>query len=89
MHWMYLIASFACLGLAMIRTMPTPLVFLFVLGALGCFIAWGIGWMSHRVSGASRDIGHIMSPEELRRMREQAEARKTTAPPPDKGDERP
>jgi hypothetical protein len=80
MHWMYLLASLVCLGLAMVRSMPTPLVFLFVLGSLVGMIAWAIGWMSHRVSGASRDIGHIVTPDELRRLREQAEARKASPP---------
>jgi hypothetical protein len=32
--------------------------------------------MSSRISSSSRDISHILGPEELRLMREQAEARK-------------
>jgi hypothetical protein len=86
MHWLYLLASLACLGLAMVRSMPTPLVMLFVLGSLVGLVAWAIGWMAHRVSGASRDIGHIMSPDELRRLREQAEARKAAPPGQDDND---
>lgn len=76
MHWIYLIASLACLGLAMLRSMPTIGVLVFVLGSLGFMVAWILGWMSSRISSRSRDVSHIMSPEELRRMREQAEARK-------------
>jgi hypothetical protein len=76
MHWIYLIASLACLGLAMLRSMPTIGVLVFVLGSLGFMVAWILGWMSSRISSQSRDVSHIMSPEELRRMREQAEARK-------------
>lgn len=76
MHWIYLIASLACLGLAMLRSMPTIGVLIFVAGSLAFMVAWILGWMSSRISSQSRDVSHIMSPEELRRLREQAEARK-------------
>lgn len=76
MHWIYLIASLACLGLAMLRSMPTIGVLVFVAGSLAFMVAWILGWMSSRISSQSRDVSHIMSPEELRRLREQAEARK-------------
>lgn len=82
MHWLYLLASLCCLGLAMVRSMPTPLVLLFVIGSFVGLVAWIIGWMSARVSSASRDIGHIISPEMLRQMREQAEAKKAAGQPP-------
>jgi hypothetical protein len=76
MHWIYLLASLACLGLAMLRSMPTIGVLVFVLGSLAFMVAWILGWMSSRISSQSRDVSHIMSPEELRQLREQAEARK-------------
>ena len=76
MHWIYLIASLACLGLAMLKNMPTFGVLVFVFGSLAFMVAWILGWMSSRISSQSRDVSHIMSPEELRRLREQAEARK-------------
>ncbi|HEU0152173.1 MAG TPA: hypothetical protein VFQ84_02380 [Arenimonas sp.] len=76
MHWLYLLASIACLALAMVRTMPTLGVLVFLAGALGFMVAWVLGWMSSRISSQSRDISHILGPEELRQMREQAEARK-------------
>jgi len=76
MHWIYLLASLACLGLAMLRSMPTIGVLIFVAGSLAFMVAWILGWMSSRISSQSRDVSHIMSPEELRRLREQAEARK-------------
>lgn len=78
MHWIYLLASLACLGLAMLRNMPTIGVLVFVAGSLAFMVAWILGWMSSRISSQSRDVSHIMSPEELRRLREQAEARKNT-----------
>lgn len=76
MHWLYLLASLACLALAMVRTMPTLGVLVFLAGALGFMVAWVLGWLSSRISSQSRDISHILGPEELRQMREQAEARK-------------
>lgn len=79
MHWLYLLASLLCLGLAMIRSLPTVGVLIFLAGSLGFLVAWILGWVSSRISSQSRDISYIMSPEELRKMREQAQARK---PPP-------
>jgi hypothetical protein len=81
MHWLYLLASLLCLGLAMIRTLPTLGVLVFLAGSLGFLVAWILGWMSARIASQSRDISYIMSPEELRKLREQAQARK--APPSD------
>jgi hypothetical protein len=81
MHWLYLLASLLCLGLAMIRTLPTLGVLVFLAGSLGFLVAWILGWMSSRIASQSRDISYIMSPEELRKLREQAQARK--APPSD------
>lgn len=80
MHWLYLLASLLCLGLAMIRSLPTPAVLVFLAGALGFLVAWALGWMSSRISSQSRDVSHIMSPEELRHLREQAEARREARP---------
>lgn len=76
MHWMYLLASLACLGLAMIRTMPTFGVLVLLAGSVGFMLAWILGWVSSRISSQSRDVSYIMSADELRRLREQAEARK-------------
>ena len=76
MHWIYLLASLACFALAMVRTMPTIGVLIFLAGALGFMVAWVLGWASSRISSRSRDVSYIMSGEELKRLREQAEARK-------------
>ena len=80
MHWLYLIASIACLGLAMIRTLPTWGVLVFLAGALGFMVAWILGWLSSRIASQSRDVSHILGPDELRRLREQAEARRSASP---------
>lgn len=76
MHWIYLLASLACLGLAMVRTLPTLGVLVFLAGSAGFMVAWILGWVSSRISSQSRDVSFIMSGEELKRLREQAEARK-------------
>ena len=73
MHWLYLLASLVSLGLAMVRSMPTIGVLFFLACALGFMIAWILGWVSSRIASQTRDIGHIMGPDELRRMRDQAE----------------
>jgi hypothetical protein len=74
MHWLYLLASLVSLALAMSRSMPTLGVLFFLACALGFMIAWILGWMSSRIASQTRDVDHIMSPDELRRLREQAEA---------------
>lgn len=74
MHWLYLLASLVSLALAMVRSMPTLGVLFFLACALGFMVAWILGWLSSRIASQTRDIGHIMSPEELRRLRDQAEA---------------
>ena len=76
MHWLYLLASLACLGLAMVRTMPTLGVLVLLAGSVGFMLAWILGWVSSRISSRSRDVSYIMSADELKRLRDQAEARK-------------
>lgn len=80
MHWIYLLASLGCLGLAMLRSMPTFGVLIFLAGSLAFMIAWILGWMSSRISSQARDVSYIMSADELRKLREQAEARKKSQP---------
>ena len=77
MHWLYLVVAIALLAVAMKAS--GWLVVLLVLGALVGFIAWMLGWVSSRISSGARNDTQIISPEELRRMREQAEARRRAA----------
>ena len=79
MHWLYLVVSMVFIVIASRASTPGWLVVVLVLGALGLFIGWMLGWMSQRVSGASRSDMQMLSPDELRLLREQAEARKAAA----------
>ena len=55
------------------------LVLLLLAASLVLFVAWMLGWVSTRISSGARNDSQIISPEELRRLREQAEARKNAA----------
>lgn len=86
MHWLYLVIALALLAVAMKAS--GWLVVLLVLASAVAFIAWMLGWVSSRISSGARNDTQILSPEELRRLREQAEARRAAAaqssstPPP-------
>jgi hypothetical protein len=79
MHWLYLLFALLFLAMAMKSTAPGWLVVLLVLASLGLFIAWMLGWLSSRISRGARDDTSMISPEELRQLREQAEARRNAA----------
>jgi hypothetical protein len=82
MHWLYLLFALLFLAMAMKSTAPGWLVVLLVIASLGLFLAWMLGWVSSRISTGARDDTSMISPEELRRLREQAEARKNAASNP-------
>lgn len=82
MHWLFLAVSILLLIIAMTPSMPGWVVFFLLLGSLAGIVAWIVGWLSSRISSGSRHEMHIISPDELRQMREQAEARKAAAAQP-------
>jgi hypothetical protein len=77
MHWLYLLIAVALMLAA--SKAAGWLVILLLLGSLVLFVAWMLGWVSTRISSGARNDSQIISTEELRRLREQAEARKTAA----------
>jgi hypothetical protein len=79
MHWLYLVVAIVFIAIASRASTPGWLVVVLVLGSLGLFVGWMLGWMSQRVSGAARSDMQMLSPDELRLLREQAEARKAAA----------
>ena len=78
MHWLFLLLGFAALAFA-IKTTSSILMVLGMLAALGLWILWLAGLYSARMAGGSRDPSSMIDPAELRRLREQAEARKAAA----------
>lgn len=78
MHWLYLLASLFCMGLAMRANLSGWAVASLIVLALGLLIAWMLGWMASRLSGVSRSDASLISVDELRRLRMQAEARKNS-----------
>lgn len=78
MHWLYLLTALAAMALAM-KTTSTGLMMLCLLAALVLLVLWLAGMYSSRMAGRSRDVSAMIDPAELRRLREQAEARKAAA----------
>ncbi len=74
MHWLYL--TIAILFLVIASRAAGWLVVLLLLGSLALFVAWMLGWVRSRISSGARNDAQIISGEELRRLREQAEARR-------------
>ena len=77
MHWLYLILALALFFGAYKAT--GWLLLLLLLGSLAACIAWMLGLLSARISRGARSEAQILSPEELRLLREQAAARKASA----------
>ena len=78
MHWLYLLLALVAMAVA-IKTSSTGLMLLCLLAALVLIVLWLAGLYSARMAGRSRDPSAMIDPAELRRLREQAEARKAAA----------
>ena len=84
MPWLFLLVALAALAVAF-QTSSVALVVVCLLVALLAMVAWVMGLFARRVGSRSRDESLMLNPDELRRMREQAEARRIaaqTAEPP-------
>lgn len=87
MPWLFLLLAIAALAVAF-KTSSVALAALCLLAALGLLVAWVMGLLAQRVGSRSRDEATMLDPQELRRLREQAEARRAVAensptePPP-------
>jgi len=75
MYWLYLLLAFGALLMAL-KTTSSGLMVLCLLAALVLLALWVAGMYSARMAGRSRDPSLMIDPAELRRLREQAEARK-------------
>jgi hypothetical protein len=78
MAWLFLLLAFGALWVAFTTSSPVVLAFA-LLVALGLFVAFVLKLASDRIGSRARDEHLILDPEELRRLREQAEARKLAA----------
>ncbi|GAB3345421.1 hypothetical protein [Lysobacter tyrosinilyticus] len=78
MAWLFLLLALGALWLAF-TTSSTGLLILALLAALVLIIAFVLKLASDRIGSRSRDEHLMLDPDELRRMREQAEARKLAA----------
>ncbi|MBP3983958.1 hypothetical protein J5837_05900 [Pseudoxanthomonas helianthi] len=74
MHWLFLLLSLGALFGA-VRTSSTGLMAVLLLASLVLLLAWVLGWMSARL-GNRREERPMIDPQELRRLRELAEARR-------------
>jgi len=77
MHWLFLLLALACLFGAW--SLSGWLVPLLLVAALVLFIAWLLGWAASQSSRGGTSESRILGPDELRRLREQSEARKAAA----------
>lgn len=78
MPWLYLLLALAAFAVAF-KTTSMMLAVFCLLAALGLLLAWVMGLLAARVGSQSRDDSQMLDPQELRRLREQAEARRENA----------
>jgi membrane glycosyltransferase len=78
MAWLFLLLGFGALWVAFTASSP-GLLALALIAALVLFVAFVLKMASDRIGSRSRDEHLMLDPEELRRLREQAEARKLAA----------
>jgi hypothetical protein len=78
MHWLMLALGVGAFAVAFMTT-STLLMALCLVLALVMLLAWILGLYSARAGARSRDEIAMIDPVELRRLREQAEARKAAA----------
>jgi hypothetical protein len=81
MHWLYLLLAFAALAVAF-KTTSVAVLMVCLLAALGFFLAWVLKLLAARVDSQTRDSSLIIDPAEMRRLREQADARRAAAGAP-------
>ncbi|WP_449446948.1 hypothetical protein [Thermomonas brevis] len=78
MHWLFLLLAIAAMAFAFLTTSMGVLLGC-LLAALVLFVLWVLGLYQSRVAGSGRDDILMIDPNELRRLREQAQARKDAA----------
>jgi len=84
MPWVFLLLALAAFAIAF-KTSSLALAVACLLIALGLLVAWALGLLAQRVGSRSRDESMLIDPQELRRLREQAEARRAQSQEPPTG----
>ena len=75
MPWVYLLLALGALAMALL-TKSTALAVVALLAALALLLMWVLGLLASRVDAGSRNEALMVDPMELKRLREQAEARR-------------
>ncbi|WP_448132622.1 hypothetical protein [Stenotrophomonas rhizophila] len=75
MHWLFLLLALGCFALAL-KVPQMSLMLLALLGTLVFLLMWVRGLYVARFGTMQRDISSVIDPTELRRLREQAQARR-------------
>ena len=78
MYWLFLAFAAGALAVAFTTT-STAVLGLCLLVSLACFIAWAMGLYAAKMGDSRGSLATAIDPGELRRLREQAEARKVAA----------
>ncbi|NUS38493.1 MAG: hypothetical protein HOQ02_05660 [Lysobacter sp.] len=78
MPWIYLLLSAAAFIVAF-KAGSTWLMGVMLLIALALLVAFALALLAQRIGSRSRDESAMLDPAELRRLREQAEARRVAA----------
>jgi len=81
MPWLYLLLALAAFAVAFKTTSVAVLVISLLL-ALGLLLAWVLALLAQRIGSRSRDTTMMIDAAELRRLREQAEARRNSGQSP-------
>jgi len=75
MIWLFLLLAIAAFALAL-KSSSIALAVVCLLLALGFIIAFVMGLLARRISSKSADESQLIDPQELRRLREQADMRR-------------
>jgi hypothetical protein len=81
MPWLYLLLALAAFAVAF-KTTSVAILVICLLLALGLLLAWVLALLAQRIDSRSRDTAMMIDADELRRLRAQAEARRSSGQQP-------
>src|SRR5690606_14233568 len=76
MPWLFLLLAVAAFAVAL-KASSMAVVVLCLLAALACTVAWVLGLLAQRMGNRTRDDSMMLDPVEMKRLREQAESRRS------------